>query len=687
MKSNRIIFFPLILVTLLLSSFSAYADGETSMVMTDKTATYDYTTHQGIITLDTFVTGYVKLIHTARPADIVMILDFSSSMKNVPSGGKTKKSVMMQKAASDFVDAMATSANNNNVDHRIGIITFGTGAHIQTDFLSVKGNTTNVSTLKSYINATCPAENEGSTRYDLAMILAKNMIDGGYKIYDIPQQLNVHSAKSDTYTKTATEPEVKLETGTDKCKEKTLLGTNSNNAPFIIFLTDGEPTGSTYLGHLGMFGGQGSFTTIDTPSTSEELSNDRYGSSSSWNSDHMFGIANHAIKTSRYLKKDKNVSVYSIQLGTPATKTKAALCEDALTAISSLYVNAERYRKTYWGDMTVGSAPYYQHITTLDQASISGAFDEISSSIEKVIGVEYGAETVMNDFINNSYFRLSDAVDPDNPWASIRLFTVECTGVDPGGERTFSEAPADTTELYESSGIILNIVKATTEGANDQISVKGYDYSENWCGVDEHGAAHGRKLLVKIPFTFTATGTVPSTVNTNGPGSGIYPALRDENGDIIIDPETGEPTYDTQPEEEYISPTISFCSLTITRVGLDKGESAIYEVFTGEEGNIFAARVSLNGTAASSVSKTLYGLQGGIYTVKEKGWNWAYNKTVYSDSGEVSGDSLTKTVDNPSEVVEFKFGGAHKTGTGPEDLHNHDEEYKVNAIDLSGLVN
>lgn len=652
--------------------------GEDKFVVNKKSAEYDYSTRMGTLTLESYVTGYVKQTRVAVPADICLVLDFSSSMKD------NDKNKMLQKAAADFVDSLAASAKRNNVNHRIGVITFGTGAHIKTDFLSVQNNAANVATIKGYINSTCPAPNEGATRYELAMMLAKNMIDGGTQIIDIPQQTNSNSAKvNNIYTTTNLNPEVTLYVASDKCVEGTLQGIQSGSSAFVIFLTDGEPTGATNLGTFKLFNGQGSISTIDTPGKDGGGDGSRYGSSSSWSDDHMFGIANHAIRTCKYLKNSKNTSVYCIQLGTPSGDGKKYLCQDALTAMSSLYINAERYRQKYWGSITSGTTPFYQHITSLDQASISGAFTQISSSIEEVISAKYGEETLMKDFINNAYFSLPSSISADaDPWSYIRVFDVKCIGVGADGktrefEKTRNHEYSKTgTTSTDTIKIVVN--RATSSHPNDEIIIYGFSYSNNWCGT-YNGTPHGYKLEVEVPFEFNGGSTVPGEVMTNAEGSGIYPAEQDENGNIIYDPETGLPVYDDDPDEPYTPPTIKFCTLEIVREGLDRGESAIYEIKCN---GVSVGRVSLNGTDDPSVSKTLYGLPGGNYTVTETNWNWAYNHKIEGGSSP-NPCSITKKVDNPESKVTFTFSGEHKTGTGPEDMHNHDEEYKVNIIDVS----
>lgn len=658
---------------IILLPIDAVAQTTTPYIGLNKTANYDYTTHTGIITLDSFVTGSSKVTRTATPADVILVLDYSSSMSNSATGGT--RGELVQAAACSFIDSMYNSAIRNSVDHKIGIITFGSGAHIRAEFQSV---TTNRASLKSIINEANPATGENNTRYELAMLLVKNMLDGGEQYYDISTDSNATSVDKN-YGTGSTEPNIIL--NSSYCSKKTLAAPTA--LPIIIFLTDGEPTGKSVLGNLGQFTGMSSITTIDTPGNGGYSDASRYGTTSNWGSTHEFGIANHAIRTAYDIKNTKSALIYSIQISKPSDGGKAALAEDALKAISSCYPKATRYRQKYWGTAADGDEPYYQQITDINSTNISGAFSKISTSVETVVSIQYGTETIMNDFINNTYFKLTDAVNPSDPWSSINVYKVRCTGIDSDGStRTFGTAASDTTQLHSSDGINITINKATSSSDNDQILVSGFNYSENWCGI-YNSSPHGYKLVVKVPFEFTGgvDTPVPGTVNTNSAGSGIYPAQKNDDGTIKTGTD-GQPIYDSTPEEVYISPTIDFCTMLITRVGLDPDESAVYEVTCD---NKFVARVALNGTEASSVSKYLYGLPGGIYTVTETGWNWAYDKKIWDGSSMVAGNVLTKTVDTPNTPIEFKFGGAHKTGTGPEDLHNHDEKYKVNRINVSDL--
>jgi len=663
---------------IILLPIDAVAQTTTPYIGLNKTANYDYTTHTGIITLDSFVTGSVREIRTAIAADIILVLDYSSSMSY--SADSKTRGELVQLAACNFVDQMASSAVTNSVDHKMSIVTFGSGAHIRADNLSVKDN---VSALKAIINEPNPATGEEQTRYDLAMLLVKNLIEGGYQYSDIGTNGNA-SKPNNNYNSYYHDPELVL--SDTYCTKSTLSTRPSDDQPIIVFLTDGEPTGKTVMGYLNS-----NVYSRDLPGNSEYLSgsttlNDNYRYGSAWQSGdntYEFGIANYAIRTAKYLKTTKNALIYSIKISKVGNSYKNNLAIDALTAICSKYPNAERYRQNWWGAAASGDETYFQNIETVNQASISGAFSNVSSSVEQVVSIQYGAETIMNDFINNTYFKLTDAVNPSDPWSSINVYKVRCTGIDSDGStRTFGTAASDTTQLHASDGINITINKATSSSENDQILVSGFNYSENWCGI-YNSSPHGYKLVVKVPFEFTGgvDTPVPGTVNTNSAGSGIYPAQKNDDGTIKTDT-SGQPIYDSTPEEVYISPTIDFCTMLITRVGLDPDESAVYEVTCD---NKFVARVALNGTEASSVSKYLYGLPGGNYTVTETGWNWAYDKKIWDGSSMVAGNVLTKTVDTPNTPIEFKFGGAHKTGTGPEDLHNHDEKYKVNRINVSDL--
>jgi len=648
----------LIILAFFCSVYSWAEDG--SYIRLDKTADYDYNTNSGVITLSSYVTGEVKQIKKAVPADILLVLDYSSSMKD------NSKNTMLQKAASDFIDTIAVSANNNNIEHRIGIIIFGTGAHVKSDYLSVKDNSSNVALLKGIVNSECPASGETSTRYDLAFWLASNMVYGGNtgstvittsgyeKYYDLGQNVNSNATTSDSYGTGNLNPYPKIKTASYSSTKDNWVGVRTDAAKFLVFLTDGEPTGNTLMGNFSQFTGMGSISTIDTPSGSDA---NRYGTN--WTSSFMFGIPNFAIKVAKDLKENKDVKIYGIHIDpNDSNKNIHQFAEDCVRAISSEYPDAERYRTKYWGTKTTETIEYYQRIKSLDQATISGAFTNISSSIEKVVSVKYGVETIIKDYINNAYFKLPDGISSSD----IDVKKVKCTGVASNGDRTFS-----TTE-ESVSGISVTVTPAS-DSADEKVTISGFDYSANWCGVDETNSAHGYELLVKIPFKLKDGINFSGSLQTNGPGSGVYPAKRDDSGNLLPGPQ-----YDDEPAEPYPFPVVEYYKLKIVRNDLEKGECAVYKI--EKDGNVIAT-ISLNGTGEGAVSKEIARIPAGDYTVTEIGWNWSY--TTSPDS-----KSITKTTSTTGDTV-FEFSGAHTSGNGAVNKSNHSEDFIVNTIDVRSL--
>jgi len=661
--------------------------GEDKFVVNKKSAEYDYSTRMGTLTLESYVTGYVKQTRVAVPADICLVLDFSSSMHSTtkdPDGMD-----LLVSAVGKFIDTIAASAARNDVEHRISIVTFATNAVMESDFISVKNNTTNVNKLKTIVqNGQTASYRSGSTRYDAGMFIARNVMLGSSNLGESTSitgwpikssggseqnMIGSYSNNGSTYDN----PIFYIaSTYTSYVTKQELSGARVGVAKFCVLFTDGAPTGgAAYYNNIYK-------SNLDYSETRYESVENMSGEHGQ---DYAVTIAVKAVQFAKELK-DSGVKVYSIQLDKVKTAHNATnlqkFAEDALYSISSKYPGATRFLPAYQGTASTDTEPYYQHVLNLTD-SLSIAFGKISSSIEEVISAKYGEETLMKDFINNAYFSLPTSISADaDPWSYIRVFDVKCTGVGADGKtREF-----ETTRHYEYSKtgttskdtIMIVVNRATSSHPNDEIIIYGFSYSNNWCGT-YNGTPHGYKLEVEVPFEFTGGTTVPGEVMTNAEGSGIYPAEQDENGNVIYDPVTGLPVYDDDPDEPYTPPTITFCTLEIVREGLDRGESAIYEITCN---GVSVGRVSLNGTDDPSVSKTLYGLPGGNYTVTETNWNWAYNHKIEGGSSP-NPCSITKKVDNPESKVTFPFSGEHKTGTGPEDMHNHDEEYKVNIIDVS----
>ena len=132
-------------------------------------------------------------------------------------------------------------------------------------------------------------------------------------------------------------------------------------------------------------------------------------------------------------------------------------------------------------DGRVRHPSYY--LSASDADSLDGIFKQISDQIETGgAATELGAEAVVKDIIS-PYFQLpADATAKD-----ITLNTYPCTGKTGNGYTWGTAASAE--------GVTAKI------GTNGEVSVTGFDFSKNWCGLETKDGTqkpHGKKLVISF---------------------------------------------------------------------------------------------------------------------------------------------------------------------------------------------
>ena len=413
-------------------------------------------------------------------------------------------------------------------------------------------------------------------------------------------------------------------------------------ARYVIVFTDGEPT--------TLDGGGNAYTDVATP----------------------------AVKNVYDLKQSSYpTNVYTIYCNSSDPKSNVSTFLDHL---SSNYPKAQSYN-----DGTEKKDTKYFK-TAKD--NLEEIFDEIGQEIIVDVDEKYDVNTTMKDFINNNFFQFPN----DATVADIHVYENKLAAYDKDTKKyTFSEKPEDTREI--TSEVTVKLKLASKTGENDQVMVFGYNYSQNWCGIDQRtGNPHGNRVLVKLPFIFKGGNDV-ATVPTNTNESGLYPVEKDPTtGEPKIDPETGEPVADPTQSSKYNVPEITFCTMTISRENLHRGETAIYRVVQkNEDGSeTFIANVPIGGVEESTtVSKSLYGLPGKVglkFTAEETNWNWAYDKSTTS---EIKKEAEVKE-ESGRYYVDFLFSGKH-IELNPDDpnkaasMKSHDEDFVENYINLDTL--
>lgn len=620
----------------------------------DKKASYDYETHIGEITLTSFVPGEMKVVQKAKPLELVMVLDNSSSMDWDRGGGNgnPKRWETLISAMQPFLTQIKDNAEKNNVDHKVSIIVFGGNNYPYKNY-TTSGDA-------NYLKEVAFGTRRSSTE------LCKNTSV-------IKRFYSVRTYYDDLYDTIGKFNPVGSNTATSKGFElaKLVFGTSTAKkedvSRVIVFFSDGVPSVSGDAEWYTQFSSSGS-----KPGNVLE--------------------ANRALDVCNALKAD-GVTVYSVYYN---HKTGAPV--KFMEAMSSNYLTAKAKCKND-GTATTGSTGAtdkewdmgtsykpadFSYFIDASQSTddLINAFKAIAGKIEVDVNEKYDVNTTMKDFVNNNYFQYPDNADKGD----IKVYTQNCTSYSKGtgGAPDLYEFNSELVDITSGVNVVLTRAVKSDPTSKDLVEVYGFNYSENWCGMDITSGTpviHGKQLVIKFPFIFKGGEKVSGALQTNTKESGIYPVQKNDDGTPKVD-EKGKPIPEEDTDSKFDPPVIYFNTLTITRKNLEPGETAIYEVT--RDGS-FICRIALGGEAGKEtegVSKTIYGLPGdaGVkFKVSETNWNWAYHE----DGSTLPSDEKTVEISDGQPVpLEYEFSGAHldKTGDHPAERHNHGESFVVNKM-------
>lgn len=319
--------------------------------------------------------------------------------------------------------------------------------------------------------------------------------------------------------------------------------------------------------------------------------------------------ANSAITQAGTAKNTYGATVYTIGIFPGADATSAG------------NQNGNETEKANWFMQRVSSNTQYPqspsyYLSAADAGTLNSIFQQISNQIETG-GAEttLGSETVVKDIIS-PYFTL-----PAGTTASgIRIDTYACTGKD-GNTYTWSGTsggPGGAT--------------ATVDG--DQVSVTGFDFSENWCGTETdaqgNSTVRGNKLVISFEVSPKSGFLGGNDVIANA-NAGIY-----ENGSA----QTPVMTF----EQPKVNVPIEDVTVTATDKNVYlKGEVTADQLKDGAE--ISVGDVKLDLSKATDADKP-YGLDP---------WQTEYvdiTVTVKDKDGNVISDKLDNLTDDTTYTVE-----------------------------------
>ena len=349
-------------------------------------------------------------------------------------------------------------------------------------------------------------------------------------------------------------------------------------------------------------------------------------------------VANSAISTANAIKAG-GTTVYSIGIfsGADASTAGKEPDEDYYEYSWGLtnYTDAEMSAACNWFMQKVSSnngtprTPSY-YLSASDSASLNSIFQQISNQIETG-GAEttLGSETVVKDIIS-PYFTL-----PAGTTASgIRIDTYACTGKD-GNTYTWSGTSGGNGDA-----------SATVSG--DQVSVTGFNFSENWCGTetDANGktTVRGKKLVISFTVDPKSGFLGGNDVITNA-SAGIY-----ENGSA----QTPVMTF----EQPKVNVPIKDVTVTTTDKNVYlKGEVTADQLRKGAE--VRVGDVKLDLSKATDVEKP-YGLDP---------WQTEYvdiTVTVKDKDGNPIPDKLENLTEDTTYTVEVTVAPTIEGTSTPE---------------------
>ena len=474
MKKKRIFASMLALVLLLFCvSFpsAAFAEGAGTSpdgLVLSKTAT---ATGNGNykIRLEAYTTGTVTTTTSTVPVDIVLVLDQSGSMAydfngNLTDNDQDRRQYALKQAVNNFIGAVNEKYDAADADHRMAIVTFGSGSSASTlqDWTYVDTNGKNI--LQGEINR-LPNSPSGATNAGAGMEQAEALMGSGYN-----------------YT-----------------------GNNTTRQKVVVFFTDGVPTTSS------------DFDTdvANTAITAAKKMKDSgvtvfsIGIFSGANPDEMYGASGFDTNSNGTINSKWIKDTWGLFPGTDFPEADRPAANRFLNLLSSNFQNAteiglERktgglgilhYKITYTITSNFDRTANNYYLTADNAASLNGIFQEISQNIQTA-DISLDSSTVVKDIISPYFTAPANTND-------IKVYTAAYQGGNKWGEDT----PISLSPTVN----------------NSSVTVTGFDFNANFIAEDlKDDGTRGNKLVIEFTVAPKEGFLGGNNVPTNGADSGVY---------------------------------------------------------------------------------------------------------------------------------------------------------------------
>ena len=548
------------------------------------------------INLEAFVTGETTTLTKRDNLDVVLVLDYSDSMKG-------SKATNLQNAVKSFVDQLAAYAGNKENVVQLAVIPFARYAY---DLFNIRKDKN--------------GKPEG-INYDW------RMRDDGVTFIMDENYGSINSFKSVTKS--------------NKEKIKSLIvAPNSDAFNNNIMHYDGSENCTSFIDN-GMILGVHTLQTLPTSRDSKKFMI-VFTDGAPNDCDQPQGAIDIA-----YIAKKGGAEIYTVGLSANSylpedlSKMKAS---QFLSYLSSNYPNAQMND----GHKMIGAskASSDKYFTAANDASgLTDIFTAIGTEISGGADAEgLTAQTTTVIDVVSSDFKLPDGADGSN----ITLQVAPCTGENEtytgsADRYTFGTAVEATSVFGDINALVGTFDTATNtftpEADGKTVQVTGFDFSENYVGIDNNEGTpepHGYKLIISFVIEIEEDCAGGSNVDTNTDASGIYVDL---DGD-------GTPEHFAK----FDVPVAKIPNIVIIKYGLVKGESATYDIYTiNSEGvkSLYPITVVATQTSDAPDAPCVARVKirkPGRYEVVETNWSWAYtasdrDKTYAKDDADKSSTS------------------------------------------------
>lgn len=394
----------------------------------------------------------------------------------------------LKKAATTFVGIVnnKVAGKDGNLDtaddvrHRIAVVGFAGADATYSSFLF--SNVTNTELL-SISGSNSGSVGKAYYKQD-GLSLEKNLSDKDYQ--DVLQDMATSAGRqmvSNAINVLGANGATRIDLGMDMAKEVFNNNAADGRKRIVVVLTDGSPTDSD------------GFET---------------------------GVANKAISISNELKGDTyKATVYGIGLFNGADASLSGT--EPSSDLSSSATDAELAQAGNWfmqklssNNGTPNNPSYYLSAHTNE--ALNSIFSQIANQVSGGSDSTLTETTVIKDIISPQ-FQLSERADAE----TITINSYAFAGM-VGEEYTFAREPNQGKPA------------TATVGEDGSISVSGFNFSDNWCGIDKingEESNHGNKLVISFKVKPKSSFLGGNDVETNTSAK-IYKNAEDAEGDKSI---------------------------------------------------------------------------------------------------------------------------------------------------------